>query len=345
MRKLIASVFALSLIAWLCFAACFSPTHKEPVVVEIDPTALEIFDSLPAVMESPDNPITEEKVALGRMLYYEPRLSSTGEVSCNSCHDLAKYGVDSEQVSDGVKKQKGDRNSPTVYNAAGHFVQFWDGRAAHVEEQAKGPVMNPVEMAMPSEEAVIKTLKSIPGYVDAFKAAFPDQKDPVTFDNMALAIGAFERKLVTPSAWDRYLKGYKPALTQEEKIGFNEYVDVGCQACHMGTFVGGGMYQKMGLTKPWVETKDLGRFKVTGIEDDKMLFKVPSLRNVEKTAPYYHNGAIATLEEAVRQMGEYQLGRKLTDDQVKSIIVWLKTLTGQIPTQYIKPPELPPAAS
>ncbi len=344
MRKLVASVFAFCLTAWLFLAACSQPLRQRtPVQVEIDPAELEMFAPLPKVMESEVNPITEEKVALGRMLYYEPRLSRTGEVSCNSCHDLANYGVDSEKVSDGVNKQAGDRNSPTVYNAAGHFVQFWDGRAEHVEAQAKGPVMNPVEMAMPSEEVVVQVLRSTPAYVEAFKKAFPGEKQPVTFDNMASAIGAFERKLVTPAAWDRFLKGYKPALTNEEKAGFKQFMTAGCQACHMGAYVGGSMYQKMGLTKPWIQTKDLGRFKVTGREDDKMLFKVPSLRNVEKTGPYYHNGGIATLEEAVKAMGEYQLGRKLTDAQVQSIMVWLKTLTGQIPTEYIKPPELPAA--
>ena len=172
------------------------------------------------------------------MLYYEPRLSKSQEISCNSCHLLDQYGVDGQPTSDGHKGQAGDRNSPTVYNAAGHFVQFWDGRAADVEEQAKGPVMNPVEMAMPSEKQVIAVLKSMPEYVDAFKKAFPGEKDPISYENMAKAIGAFERKLITPSRWDKFLRGDSQALTNEEKAGFNVFMETGCQACHSGAISG-----------------------------------------------------------------------------------------------------------
>ncbi len=333
------------LFAWWLAAACSTQQPAPPAKVEIDAAQLEMFEPLPAVIESPGNPLTEEKIALGRMLYYDGRLSRTGEISCNSCHDLANYGVDSQPVSDGVEKKTGDRNSPTVYNAAGHFVQFWDGRAPHVEEQAKGPVMNPVEMAMASEKDVVKALIGVPEYVAAFKKAFPEERQPVSFDNVAKAIGAFERKLVTPSRWDRFLKGDKAALTDAEKAGFNKYVEVGCQACHMGAYVGGSMYQKMGLTKPWIQTTDLGRFKVTKREEDKMLFKVPSLLNIEKTGPYYHNGGVSTLEQAVKAMGEYQLGRQLSDSDIQSIITWLRTLTGEIPKEYIKQPDLPGTAA
>jgi len=328
------------LFAWWFAAACSTEQPVAPVAVEISPSQLEMFGALPEVMESADNPLTEEKIALGRMLYYDGRLSRTGDISCNSCHDLANFGVDSQPVSDGVEQKTGDRNSPTVYNAAGHFVQFWDGRAPHVEEQAKGPVMNPVEMAMATEKDVLKALNAVPEYAAAFRKAFPGEKKPVSFDNMAKAIGAFERKLVTPSRWDKFLKGDKAALTDPEKAGFNKYFEVGCQACHMGTYVGGSMYQKMGLTKPWIQTTDLGRFKVTQREEDKMLFKVPSLLNVEKTGPYYHNGGVPTLEQAVKAMGEYQLGRELSDADVHSIITWVRTLTGEIPKEYIKQPEL-----
>ena len=192
------------------------------------------------------------------MLYYEPRLSKGQDISCNSCHMLDKYGVDLQPTSDGHKGKQGDRNSPTVYNAAGHFVQFWDGRAADVEEQAKGPVMNPVEMAMPSEKRVVAVLKSIPEYVELFKQAFPEDKDPVSYRNMARAIGAFERKLVTPSRWDKFLRGDSRALTNEEKAGFNLFMETGCQACHMGTYLGGNMYQMLGLAKPWPDASDPG---------------------------------------------------------------------------------------
>ncbi len=308
---------------------------------EIDPGSLKLFQPLPEVIPSAANPITETKVALGRMLYYEPRLSKNHDVSCNSCHSLTAYGVDQQPVSDGHKGLKGNRNAPTVYNAAGHVAQFWDGRAPDVEEQAKGPVMNPVEMAMTSEKAVVAVLKSMPDYVAAFKEAFPGQADPVTFNHMAKAIGAFERKLVTPSRWDKFLKGDQSALTDQEKAGFNKFVEVGCAGCHHGAYLGADSYQKLGLVKPWTHTGDLGRYAVTKKDSDKLVFKVPSLRNIEKTGPYYHDGSVKTLEEAVRLMGLHQTGKQLRPQETQSIIAFLKTLTGQIPAEYVKQPALP----
>ena len=209
-------------------------------------------------MDSASNPITEDKVNLGRMLYYDARLSRGQDVSCNTCHALDKYGVDDEALSTGFKGQKGARNAPTVYNAAGHFVQFWDGRAPTVEEQAKGPILNPVEMAMTDQKRVIQVLRSMPEYVEAFKKAFPGAKDPLTFDNVGLAIGAFERKLVTSARWDKFLGGDQTALTDQEKAGLNAFLDAGCQACHNGAFLGGSVFQKLGAAKPYPDTKDLG---------------------------------------------------------------------------------------
>jgi cytochrome c peroxidase len=313
----------------------------EPKKDEIDPDRLGMFAPLPTVLESPQNPITDAKIALGRQLYYDARLSKNQDVSCNTCHLLDKFGVDGKEVSLGHKGQKGTRNAPSVYNAAGHFVQFWDGRAANVEEQAKGPLVNPVEMAMPDDKKVVEVIKSIPPYVDAFKKAFPDAKDPVTFDNLAKAIGAFERKLVTPSRWDKFLKGDKSALTSEEKAGFNAFLDAGCAACHTGAYLGGAVYQKAGLVKPWPNQKDQGRFEVTKNEVDKMMFKVPSLRNVAKTGPYFHDGSAKTLTDAVKTMASLQSGKELKDSEVKSIIAFLDTLTGEVPKDYVKQPELP----
>jgi len=310
----------------------------------IDPAMLKAYAPLPEVANGKE-PITGEKVALGRMLYYEARLSKSQKISCNSCHDLANYGVDNQPTSDGHKGQKGDRNSQTVYNAALHFVQFWDGRAKDVEEQAKGPVLNPVEMAMTSDKQVIAVLKSMPEYVDAFKKAFPDDKDPVTYDNMGKAIGAFERKLITPSRWDKFLKGDQTALTAEEKAGFHTMVASGCQTCHAGALLGGNMYQKIGMVKPWPDTSDPGRSKVTKNEADKFMFKVPSLRNIEKTGPYFHDGKIATLKEAIAKMSEYQVGKTLSDADIQSIETWMKSLTGEIPADYIKQPTLPKSTS
>ena len=320
------------------FLAC---QGEKSASVNVEPARLKVFAPLPAVMAAKANESTPEKVALGRMLYFEPRLSKSQTISCNSCHQLGKYGVDGEPTSEGHKGARGDRNSPTVYNAAGHFVQFWDGRAADVEEQAKGPMMNPVEMAMPDDKAVIAVLKSIPEYVQAFQKAFPGEKDPVKIDNAAKAIGVFERGLVTPARWDKFLAGDAAALTPEEKAGFNEFMDAGCQACHAGAYLGGNLYQKLGMVQPWPDTSDPGRYKVTKNEADRMLFKVPSLRNIAKTGPYFHNGKVGSLDQAIASMGEYQLGKKLSEAQVKSIATWLNSLTGEPPAEYIKEPVLP----
>jgi cytochrome c peroxidase len=330
-------LFSTAVVLCLGVAGCGS----RPAPQTVDAAKLKMFAPLPDVVPGKAGAPAEAQVTLGRMLYFDARLSRGQDVSCNSCHNLANYGVDGQPTSEGFKKQHGNRNSPSVYNAAAHFVQFWDGRAPDVEAQAKGPVMNPVEMAMPSDKSVVAVLKSMPEYVNAFKAAFPGEKDPVTLDNAANAIGAFERKLVTPSRWDKFLKGDETALTLEEKAGFNTFSNAGCPACHAGALLGGNLYQKIGVIKPYPDTSDEGRFQVTKSDSDKMMFKVPSLRNVEKTGPYFHNGKVATLDAAIAQMGEYQLGTTLSDADVRSINVFLKTLTGEIPAEYIKQPELP----
>ena len=322
-----------------------APVAAPAPAVEIDPAHLALFGALPPAIESKENPITEEKVALGRMLYYETRISKNHDLSCNSCHDLANYGHDGKPVSPGHKQQLGARNSPTVYNAAGRFAQFWDGRAATVEAQALGPLVNPVEMAMPSEQAVADVLKTIPGYVEAFRKAFPGEKDPIVPANVGKAIGAFERKLVTPSKWDKYLATKDGTLlTADEKAGFHKFVMTGCTACHAGPYVGGMMFQKTGLVKPWPNPKDGGRFDLTKNEADRGMFAVPILRNIEKTAPYFHDGSTKTLEEAVKMMAEYNLGRQLPDEDVKHMVAWMKTLTGDLPpAELIAKPELPPS--
>ncbi len=297
------------------------------------------FAPLPEHWARPDQ--TEAQEALGRILYYEPRLSKSQELSCNSCHLLDKYGVDSAPTSTGHNKALGTRNSPTVYNAAGHFRQFWDGRAADVEEQAKGPVLNPVEMAMLDEAHVIRLINSIPGYEALFKEAFPEDLTPISYDNIAKAIGAFERKLVTPSRWDKFLKGDDTALSEEELEGFNRFAASGCMACHNGALVGGTTYQQVGSVKPWPNQDDQGRFEVTQDPNDKMMFKAPSLRNVAMTAPYFHDGSVKELSEAVKVMGTYQLGATISDEDARLITTWLGTLTGEIDQAYIAKPELP----
>jgi cytochrome c peroxidase len=310
-----------------------------------DPAALRerartIFQDLPDEAASASNPATPEKIELGRMLYYDARLSKNHDVSCNSCHDLARFGVDGEPTSPGHRGQRGDRNSPTVYNAALHVAQFWDGRAADVEEQAKGPVLNPVEMAMPSEAAVLVVLESIPGYAELFAAAFPSDANPISYDNMARAIGVFERRLLTPSRFDAFLEGQDGALSDDELVGLAAFMDAGCISCHNGPAIGGAVYQKLGLVRPF-ETADPGRFNVTGQESDRGVFKVPSLRNVAKTGPWFHDGSVESLDEAIGLMASHQLGRDLSDEEVESIQTFLESLTGTVDPEYVARPELP----
>jgi cytochrome c peroxidase len=327
-------------IALLAGATACRPGMNVAEGPHADPGQLEVFGPLPASMATTEYPAPPARVALGRMLYYDARLSIDGTVSCNTCHPLGgAYGVDHRPVSLGVRGQSGTRNPPTVFNAAGHLAQFWDGRVPTVEEQAKGPILNPVEMGMPSGDAVTQRLRALAEYRIAFAAAFPGETEPVTYDNVGRAIGAFERGLVTPSRWDAYLMGDTAALTPAEIQGLNTFGRLGCPACHRGTYVGGDMYQKAGLVEPWPDQTDLGREAVTHRRADRLVFKVPSLRNVARTGPYFHDGQVATLEEAVRRMARYQLGRELRDGEVAAVVTWLKSLTGTISQEYIAPPE------
>lgn len=314
-----------------------SRIHAETVV---DRAALGLFQPLPDVAENPENPLTESKVALGRMLYYDTRLSKNRTMSCNSCHDLASFGDDGLKVSKGIHDQLGGRSAPSVYNAAIHIAQFWDGRAKDVEAQAIGPVTNPIEMGMPDPDFVLKVLKSIPGYVDSFKLAFPDEDEPLTYENVGNAIGAFERKLLTPAPFDAFLEGDDAALTDAQKHGLNLFITTGCTVCHSGMGVGGHLYQKLGLVKEW-PTGDSGRYEVTKAETDKYFFKVPSLRNITETAPYLHDGSVESLSEIVSKMAEYQLGRVLPGEDVEAIVTFLGALKGAIDEDYIRKPELP----
>ena len=343
-RSIRVSLFCTVVLTLAASVRAEQPT-KEFTKLELQPIDAAILAAfgpkLGHAIEDEERPLTQEKIDLGRMLFYENRLSKNQQISCNSCHQLDKYGVDNESTSSGHKSQRGGRNSPTVYNAAGHIAQFWDGRAKDVEEQAKGPILNPIEMAMKSSESVLQTLESIPGYVDAFKKAFPQDKQPINYENLAAAIGAFERKLVTPSRFDQFLAGDKTALKDEEVKGLQTFVATGCITCHSGTYMGGRMYQKVGLAAPWPNVKDLGRFEVTKGEGDKHVFKVPSLRNIAKTAPYLHDGSVLLLDTQVRLMARHQLAKELSDDDVKSIVTFLNTLTGEIPKEYIKKPQLP----
>ena len=294
------------------------------------------FQPLPAVAENAANPLTDEKIKLGKTLYFDTRLSLKGNNSCNSCHSLDKYGVDNLPVSKGDNGGFGERNSPTVLNAALHSFQFWDGRAKDVEEQAGGPILNPVEMAIPTKEFLVKRLKGVPEYQPMFKAAFPEAKTALTYENVQNAIGAFERTLITPSAFDKFLNGEVTAMTTEQKEGLHAFINTGCITCHTGPSLGGTMFQKFGLTADYrtfthSKVNDEGKKKLTNQEADKDLFKVPGLRNISKTYPYFHDGSIADLGEAVKIMAKAELGKDLTDQEVKAIVSFLDALTGEVP--------------
>ncbi len=309
--------------------------------------AKQHFAPLPEAAESRRNPATEEKIALGRMLYFDKRLSKDQDVSCATCHDLAGYGVDVRKdggqrakTSLGHQGQRGDRNSPTVYNAGLYLAQFWDGRARDLEDQAKGPVLNPIEMAMADEATVVATLQAIPGYVEAFGSAFPGQS--ITYDNMAKAIGAFERQLMTPGPFDAFLGGQLTALDEQQLEGLGLFIDNGCIQCHVGPAVGGTMYQKLGTVKPWEGLKDKGRSEITKSPNDEYVFKVPSLRNITETGPYLHDGSIASLDEMVQKMAEHQLAKgEFAPDELSAVLAFLGSLKGELPAEYLAEPTLP----
>jgi cytochrome c peroxidase len=311
--------------------------------VDINPRLLRRFQPLRSQIESPENPITQAKTDLGRQLFFDPRLSKSQKISCNTCHVLENYGVDHLQTSLGHRGQHGSRNSPTVYNAAGFFAQFWDGRMSTVEEQATGPILNPIEMALASPEQAVKVLSSIPEYRESFKRSFPNDANPITLTNAARSIAAFERRLTTPSRWDDYLRGKQNALNVAELEGLKVFTNIGCMVCHTGEFVGGAMYQKVGIVEEWPDQRDQGRFAVTKHEIDRMMFKVPTLRNIAKTSPYFHDGSVSSLDAAVRRMGRYQLGLNLSEQEVSSVVSWLGALTGELPHEYIQVPTLPPS--
>ncbi|MET0090165.1 MAG: cytochrome-c peroxidase [Candidatus Thiodiazotropha sp.] len=311
------------------------------------------WQALPKSAPEPaDNPTTPEKVELGKMLFFDPRLSSNGTVSCFSCHNVMEGGDDHRSTSIGVHGQAGGRNAPTVWNAAYHSVQFWDGRAASLEDQAKGPPANPIEMGMSNLDAVADRIQKIPGYRPYFDRAF-GAGDNISIDTIAKAIAAYERTLITPdSPYDRYARGDAKALDEQQLRGMQTFADVGCTACHSGANfdgpqlkVGQGFYQKFPtFTDNEYVTRyglmdDTGRMSSTGNEADKNLWRVPTLRNLAYTAPYMHTGSVKTLPEAVRVMSRTQLGKSLDDNQVEDIVAFLGTLNGEFPEQVM--PRLP----
>jgi len=279
-------------------------------------------------------------VELGKKLFFDPRLSKSGFISCNSCHNLSMGGTDNLKSSIGDHWQQGPINAPTVLNSSMSLAQFWDGRAKDLKAQAGGPIANPGEMGF-THELAVSVLQSIPQYVTEFHKVFG--KDKVDIDQVTEAIAAFEETLVTPdSRFDQWLKGDKKALNEKELAGYTLFKSAGCVACHNGPAVGGNSFQKMGLVEPYnAKSPAEGRSAVTGKDADRFNFKVPSLRNVELTYPYFHDGEAATLEQAVDTMGRLQLGRKFNPEENSQIVAFLKTLTGKQPD--IKLPILPPS--
>ncbi|MGB5703528.1 MAG: cytochrome-c peroxidase [Polyangiales bacterium] len=292
------------------------------------------------ILPLPDSAdVDMDKVLLGRSLYFDTALSGDGTVSCATCHMLEHGGAEPRKTSTGIGGQVGPINSPTVLNSSYNFVQFWDGRAKDLQEQAAGPVENPAEMGAKWPD-VVERLKKNEEYATAFTKLY---QDGITKDNATDAIAEYEKSLITPSRFDAYLKGDDAAITDAEKKGYATFKEVGCTACHSGILAGGSMFQKLGLVKDYFKDRgteiteaDLGRYNVTKKDQDKHFFKVPTLRNVELTSPYLHDGSRATLEETVKVMGTYQLGRDLTDAQVNSIVTFLKSLTGTLPA-HAKP--------
>lgn len=306
------------------------------------------FKPVPASYKDiPGNKASEEQIALGAMLFHEPRLSGSHAISCAACHNIGLGGGDDASTSVGHNFQQGGRNAPTVLNAAFNFAQFWDGRAKDLFEQAGGPMVNPIEMNSPKDH-IVEQLKSIPGYADVFAKAFPGQADPITLPNVQTAIAAFETTLITPNApFDQFLGGKADALTADQKAGLKLFMDKGCAACHNGVNMGGGMYAKFGVAadpgEKYRPAADKGRSVVTKQASDDYSFKVPTLRNVTLTAPYFHTGSVWDLKEAVQVMGKAQLGQDLTPDEVNKINAFLGALQGDQPRVQV--PILPPSGA
>ncbi len=335
---------ALFTAAFLCASILLAAGPDE----ELMSKAKSTFGPLPASMPSPDNPITPEKVKLGNVLFWEPRISSDGVVSCAKCHPMGLYAVDGLRKSVGNHCKENPRNDPTILNAAAQISAHWIGNRTSVEDQAKQALVGPPSYGMPSYESVEKILRGMHGYVTMFKQAFPGEKEPVTADNFAKAVGAFERTLVTPAPFDDFMKGKASALTDRQKRGLKIFLDAGCITCHFSPYLGGQIYQKFGLFAPYEtytksEKIDEGRFAVTKNPSDKYVFKVPILRNVAETPPYFHDGSVDKLEDAVMIMAKIQLSKDLTKEQTGEIADFLKSLTGTIPEAALKAPILPSA--
>ncbi len=326
--------------------------------VELQRTARALFEPLPAVAGSPANPVTDAQVALGKMLFTEPRLSGSGVLSCASCHVLGRYGTDGLPTAIGDHWQHAIRNTLSVFNVGTQSVLFWDGRASTLEEQVEGHLLNPLQMAAPDEAFVVDRIASIPGYAPLFRAAFPEAADAVTYANIAEAISAFERTLSTPSRFDSYLRGDLTALSETESEGLQAFIRNGCAGCHRGPALGGERLARFGIVEGYWEatrqfvssatptmTMDVGRYAVTHEPGDLYQFKVPALRNVTQTYPYFHDGSVWNLRDAIQVMARVQLDKELPESDVDHLLEFLATLEGHIPEAALQLPVLPPSVN
>lgn len=336
MRKK-SAILEFRLVRKLCVAAiAILVSSQAGAEDDLMKAARRTFRPIPSVVPAvKDNPVTHKKIELGKMLFFDPRISASGIISCNTCHNLGTGGVDAGPTSVGHGWQLGPRRAPTVYNAVFNVAQFWDGRAPDLKAQAKGPVQASAEMNA-TPEHVINTLSSMSDYVIMFKKAFPDEASPITFDNFARAIEAFEAILITPAApFDQYLEGDPNALNGQQKTGLKLFMETGCSACHNGINVGGQDYFPFGaVEKPstsLLPTADKGRSAVTNVVSDEYVFRAAPLRNVALRPPYFHSGQVWSLKKAVGVMAEVQLGAKLSDQEQDDIVAFLNSLTGQLP--------------
>lgn len=328
-----------------------NPTNVEDqqvdsLAIQLQEKAQKVFGLLPDTAHNPNNAITAEKVLLGKTLYFDVRLSKGETQSCNTCHNLSTFGVDNLPTSPGDNGTLGTRNSPTVIHSGIQFSQFWDGRNKDVEEQAGGPVLNPVEMGMPDEAFVIERLSKIEGYKTLFAAAFPDEENPITYENVKKAIGAFERTLMPKADFDHYLTGDLAALDSNQQEGLKLFMDKGCITCHTGPGIGGGMFQKFALYgNYWDYTKsttiDSGRYAETKNPSDMFIWKVSMLRNITETAPYFHDGSVKDLGEAVKIMAKTELNQELSDDETAKIIAFLGSLKSPVTSEQATAPAMP----
>ncbi len=340
-------ILVVALLAAGAISSCAKKPQPEPVKPPVPVAVLPAAPVLQPRTGEPVAPLEAPKVAdqamveLGKKLFFDPRLSKSGFISCNSCHNLSMGGSDNLKSSIGHKWHQGPINSPTVLNSSMNLAQFWDGRAKDLKEQAGGPIGNPGEMSF-THDLAVAVLQSIPAYVEEFKKVF--HVDTIDIDKVTTAIAAFEETLVTPNArFDKWLKGDDAAITKEELAGYELFKSSGCTTCHNGAALGGNSFQKMGAAEPY-KTKNpaVGRSAVTKVDADRFTFKVPTLRNVELTYPYFHDGGAATLSKAVEVMGQIQLGKKFTEEENASIVAFLKTLTGDQPKFEL--PQLPPSS-